>query len=90
VLDLPEVAPPALAAWFRLARQASRAHSVLLLLGSAERTVAGSAAGLTLRAAWRHPSAAAWEPLPPPALEVAVLRRRGGPLGRAVVLPAAS
>jgi hypothetical protein len=90
VLDLPEVAPPALAAWFRLARQASRAHSVLLLLGSAERTVAGSAAGLTLRAAWRHPSAASWEPLPPPALEVAVLRRRGGPLGRAVVLPAAS
>jgi len=93
VLDLPGGesggAPPALAAWFRLARQARRAQSVLLLLGDAERAVAGSAAGLTLRAAWRHPSAAAWEPLPPPALEVAVLRRRGGPIERVVVLPAA-
>jgi len=94
VLDLPGGqtggAPPALAAWFRLARQASRAQSVLLLLGDAERAVAGSAAGLTLRVAWRHPSAAAWEPLPPPALEVAVLRRRGGSSERVVVLPAAS
>jgi hypothetical protein len=90
VLDLPlregRGAPPALAAWFRLARQASRAQSVLLLLGDAERPVAGSAAGLTLRAAWRHPAAAAWEPLPPPALEVAVLRHRGDPLARTVVL----
>ena len=94
VLDLPGGqtggAPPALSAWFRLARQARRAQSVLLLLGDAERVVAGSAAGLTLRAAWRHPSAAAWELLPPPALEVAVLRRRGGPIERVVVLSAAS
>jgi len=90
VLDLPlgegRGAPPALAAWFRLARQASRAQSVLLLLGDAERPVAGSAAGLTLRAAWRHPAAATWEPLPSPALEVTVLRRRGDPLVRTVVL----
>ena len=90
VLDLPlrdgRGTPPALAAWFRLARQASRAQSVLLLLGDAERPVAGSAAGLTLRAAWRHPAAAAWELLPPPALEVAVLRHRGDPLARTVVL----
>lgn len=90
VLDLPggeaSGAPPALAAWFRLARQAARSQSVLLLLGDAERAVAGSACGLTLRATWRHPAAASWEPLPQPALEVAVLRRRGGCGAQAVVL----
>ena len=89
VLDLPDEAdrsPPALAAWFRLGRQAQRGQSVLLLLSPGERPLSGSASGLTLRAAWRHPSAAAWEPLPPPALEVAVLRRRGARGDRAVVL----
>jgi hypothetical protein len=52
--------------------------------------VAGSAAGLTLRASWRHPPAAAWQPLPPPAIEVAVLRCRGARGERAVVLSPAS
>lgn len=92
VLDLPGDeghdgrGAPALSAWFRLARQAARAQSVLLLLGAAERAVAGSACSLTLRAAWRHPSAASWEALPSPALEVTVLRRRGGGSERLVVL----
>ncbi|MGQ0552895.1 MAG: hypothetical protein ACT4PU_06715 [Planctomycetota bacterium] len=98
VLDLPEAgaqgrrassgrAPP-LATWFRLARQAAEARSVLLLLGPAERAVAGSAAGLTLRARWRHAPSAAWELLPPPTLELEVLRRRGVAGGLVVRLAA--
>jgi hypothetical protein len=76
VLDLPGGRPP-LASWFRLARQAARAGTVLLLLGGAEGAVAGSAAGLTLRVGWRHAPAASWEPAPPPVLELMIARARG-------------
>jgi hypothetical protein len=87
VLDLPAGRPPR-ASWFRLARQAARARTVLLLLGGPAAVTAGSAAGLTLRAAWRHAPAAHWEPVPPPALELTLLRSRGTHAGRMLVLPA--
>jgi hypothetical protein len=100
VLDLPAERPP-LASWFRLARQAARARTVLLLLGgtgaagaravagSSAASAAGSAAGLTLRAAWRHAPAARWEPAPPPALAVTLARARGTHAGRTLALPLA-
>jgi hypothetical protein len=86
VLDLPDGRAP-LSGWFRLARQAARARTVLLLLGGSAHAVAGSAAGLTLHAAWRHAPAERWEPVPPPALQLTLSRARGTSGERVLVLP---
>lgn len=80
VLDWP-AGRGTLSVWFRLARQAQRSATCLLLLtpGSDARAgpITGSAAALTVRVALRHAPCASWEPPPPPALDVTVLRRRG-------------
>jgi hypothetical protein len=86
VLDLPGGRPP-FAGWFRLARQAARARTVLLLLGPPAGALAGSAAGLTLRTAWRHTPAARWKPAPPLELELTLCRSRGTHDCRVLVLP---
>lgn len=88
VLDLPDERPP-LSAWFRLARQARAAQTVLLALTGRE-PVAGSAAALTLLGAQRHADAPRWALPPRPALELAVLRRRGAAGGGVLVLDAAA
>ncbi len=75
VLDLP-AGRSTLAAWFRLARQAQHGATGLLLLSPAP--AAGSAAALTVRVALRRAPCASWDVPPDPALELAVLRRRGG------------
>jgi len=86
VLDAPgERAPPA--AWFRLARQARAAQTVLLLLAG-ETPCAGSAAALGLRVTPRHAAGPAWSLPARPALELRVLRRRGATGGGVLLLDA--
>jgi RecA/RadA recombinase len=84
VLDLGEDRAP-LSAWFRLARQARAAQTALLLLAG-ESPRAGSAAALTLRVAQRHAPVPRWALPPRPALELTVLRRRGGAGGGVLLL----
>jgi hypothetical protein len=88
VLDAPDERAP-LSAWFRLARQARAAQTVLLLLGG-QAPCAGSAAALTVRGTQRHVDSPAWALPPRPALEVSVLRRRGAAGGGVVVVEAAT
>jgi len=88
VLDAPDERAP-LSAWFRLARQARAAQTVLLLLAD-EAPCAGSAAALGVRVAQRHVDGPAWALPPQPALEVTVLRRRGAAGGGVMVLDAAT
>jgi len=84
VLDLRDERPP-LSAWFRLARQARAAQTVLLLLAG-ESPVAGSAAALTLQVAQRHAEVPRWALPPRPSLELTVLRRRGAAGGGVLLL----
>jgi hypothetical protein len=84
VLDARGEWPP-LSAWFRLARQARLARSVLLLLAG-ETPMAGSAAALTLQLAQRHTETPGWALPPAPECEVAVLRRRAAPGGDTLLL----
>jgi hypothetical protein len=88
VLDARGEWPP-LSAWFRLARQARLARSVLLLLAG-ETPMAGSAAALTLRLTQRHVETPGWALPPAPGCEVAVLRRRAAAGGVTLVLSAAT
>jgi len=76
VLDLSSGRPP-LAACFRLARQAGRAQTALLVLTDGRRPLAGSAAALTLRVRFAHADWQPWEVPAAPDLDVSVLRQRG-------------
>jgi hypothetical protein len=88
VLDARGEWPP-LSAWFRLARQAHVAQSVLLLLAG-ETPMAGSAAALTLQLTQRHAETPSWAQPSPPACAGAVLRRRGAAGGCVLLLEAAT
>lgn len=88
VLDAPGERPP-LSAWFRLARQARLARTVLLLLAG-ESPLAGPAPALTLLATQRHAETPRWALPPRPTLELSVRRQRGAPGGSVVVLDAAT
>lgn len=76
VLDLPSRRLP-LAACFRLARQAGRAQTALLVLSGEVRPLTGSAAALTLRVRFAHADWQPWEVPVAPDLDVLVLRQRG-------------
>lgn len=77
VLDLPGRGGGLLSAWFRLGRLARRAGAQLLVLHDQPRRLTGSAATLALRVRLRPTPGPPWADLPPPALEIEVLRRRG-------------
>lgn len=88
VLDLLP-APREPATWFRLARLAASASTLLLLLQPGPRPVGGSAASLALRVELRPAESPPWADPPPAALAVQVQRHRRSP-GRdePLVLPA--
>ncbi len=77
VLDMPARGGGLLSSWFRLARLAHRAGSQLLVLHDQPRRLTGSAAALALSVRLRPVEGPPWADLPPPELEVSVLRQRG-------------